>query len=327
MTSRERVTEVIKGNKPDRLPLYAWLGNEEFAPKVIAEFGSVAAAEDRYEFDITGAGPGIVAFRFDLLHDFRMTKPDKKITPKEALDVPLSDPDDAEAYEKMAKHIKRVAETNGRFTYSGTWGFFEGYNVVFGMEDHLMHMIEYPDEMHELHRRLAEWNIRFAENCLDAGVDMVHFSDDWGAQRGLLFSPKLWYEMIYPYYEKICAAVKKRGGYISLHSDGNISQVLDGLAALGFDVIHPFQESAGMDFEVYFKKYKNKFTVMGGLDVQQTIGFGDYNRLKSEIERVLTRFEDGGLIFMSSHAVQPHCTIEEFKFAFDFIYEFLRRKK
>jgi len=56
---------------------------------------------------------------------------------------------------------------------------------------------------------------------------------------------------------------------------------------------------------------------MGGLDVQTTIGFGKMDFLKTEIERVLRTFADGGLLFCTSHFVQSHCTIEELTLAFD----------
>ena len=93
---------------------------------------------------------------------------------------------------------------------------------------------------------------------------------------------------------------------------------------LGFDVIHPYQESAGMDFGVYRKNYMDKFILMGGLDVQTTIGFGKLDFLKSEIERVLSLFAGGGLLYCTSHFVQDHCTIKELTFAFDTVYEFSR---
>ena len=100
--------------------------------------------------------------------------------------------------------------------------------------------------------------------------------------------------------------------------------MLDGIVDLGFDVIHPYQESAGMDYGVYKKSYMDKFILMGGLDVQTTIGFGNLNLLKSEIERVLRLFAGGGLLYCTSHYVQNHCTIEELTFAFDTVYELSR---
>jgi uroporphyrinogen decarboxylase len=64
---------------------------------------------------------------------------------------------------------------------------------------------------------------------------------------------------------------------------------------------------------------------MGGLDVQTTIGFNDRTKLQREIERVIRMFADGGLLFCTTHFVQDHCTIEELTFAYDLVYELVRK--
>jgi uroporphyrinogen decarboxylase len=72
------------------------------------------------------------------------------------------------------------------------------------------------------------------------------------------------------------------------------------------------------------QKYGDKFVVMGGLDVQTTLGFGKYDLLRAEIERVLRLFKDGGLLFSTTHFVQDHCTIDELTLAYDLIYRRVR---
>ena len=72
--------------------------------------------------------------------------------------------------------------------------------------------------------------------------------------------------------------------------------------------------------------YSSYFCVMGGLDVQTTIGFGKIDFLKAEIERVIRMFEDGGLIFCTSHFIQGHCSIEELITAYELVYELVHKK-
>jgi hypothetical protein len=61
----------------------------------------------------------------------------------------------------------------------------------------------------------------------------------------------------------------------------------------------------------------DRFTVLGGLDIQTTLGFGRTDFVKAEIERVLRMFPDRGLMFCTSHFVQNHCSIEELTLAYD----------
>ena len=98
-----------------------------------------------------------------------------------------------------------------------------------------------------------------------------------------MFSPDTWGRLIYPYHKITCDAVRARNGYLSLHTDGNVTQVLDGIVELGYMVLHPYQVSAGMEYGLYLEKYQDRFTVMGGLDVQTTIGFGVSHQVPSSV--------------------------------------------
>lgn len=323
MLPRERVIETIRHGKPDRVPIYGWVA-ANLSDQINSEFGSVDAFEDHYEFDYAHLFGGPPCYDEQTLRSLRESS-GGVIEPPALLTVQMHDPNDMSAYEPIKERIEHHKTRRGRFVYMQTPGFFEALNGPFGIENHLAYLLLFPDEIHDIYRRQADWNKAFAMNCLDLGIDMIHVSDDWGAQNSLMFSPKVWREMIFPYHKQVTDAVKSRGAFVSLHSDGNISSVLEGIVELGFDVIHPYQESAGMDYGLYQSKYADKFVIMGGLDVQTTIGFGKLDYLKAQIERVLGMFKDGGMLFCTTHFVQNHCTMEELKFAYDLIYEIVRR--
>jgi uroporphyrinogen decarboxylase len=321
---RERVIAVIEHRVPDRMPIYGWL-YWNLREAIDAAFGSQSALEDHYDFDFAHlfGGPGcyngedLEALRDSLGH---------AIEPADLLTVPMTDPNNLEDYQDIVAEVRHHKEQRARFVYVQTPGIFEALNGPFGIEDHLAYLLLYPNDLRRVYERQAAWNKAFAMNCLDLGVDMVHISDDWGSQKSLLFRPKTWWEMIYPYHETTCRAVKDRDAYLSLHSDGCIKDVLEGVVKLGFDVVHPYQESANMSHDLYWREYAEAFVLMGGLDVQTTIGFGDLERLEREIRRVITRFARGGLLFCTSHFVQDHCSIEELTFAYDLIHRLVREQ-
>lgn len=323
MLPRERVITVINHGKPDRIPIYGWV-RANLEEQISEAFGSVVAFEDRYEFDLAHLFGGPAPYPSETLKQMRQHT-GGEILPGALLDVPLCDPNDSGKYQNIVDQIRHHKEERGRFVYVQTPGIFECLNGVFGIENHLGYLLLHEDELHQVYRRQSEWNRAFAHNCIDLGVDMVHVSDDWGGQHGLLFSPAVWQRLIYPYHKSTCEAVKARGSYLSFHSDGNIRAVIDGVIDLGFDVLHPYQESAGMDLQEYKEKFMDAFVVMGGLDVQTTIGFGKLDVLRAEIERVMRMFAGGGLLYCTSHFVQNHCTIEELTFAFDTVYETSRK--
>ncbi len=325
MNSRERVIAVIRREKPDRIPIYAWV-RANLEEEIKRTFGSVESFEDRYEFDWAHLFGGPSVYHPEDIEDLKLyaQKIDKEIVPRDISDLPFTDPDDEEPYQSLIRQIQFYKEQRERFVLVQVPGCFEFYNDLFGMEKHLMYLLEYPDEIRALYQNLLNWTIQFSMNCIDLGVDMIHVSDDWGSQKGLLFNKNIWWDMIFPYHKKLAEMVMRRKTFISLHSDGNINDVVDGIIEIGYHVVHPWQESAGMSLEEQKQKYSDKFVVMGGLDVQTVLGFKDYFKLQTEIDRVLKLFKDGGLLFCTTHFVQPHCTIEELTFAYDYIYRRIR---
>jgi len=316
------VIRVIRHEAPDRVPIYGWVRANLEEP-ISEAFGSVEAFEDHYEFDFAHLFGGPRPYPSEALKQVREDG-DGTVEPGKLLDIPMCDPNTSEDYGKISDQVRHHKEVRGRFVYVQTPGIFECLNGVFGIENHLQYLLLFEKELHEVYRRQCAWNQAFAHNCIDLGVDMVHVSDDWGGQHGLLFSPEVWWRLIYPYHQPTCRAVKERGAFLSLHSDGNVRALLDGIVNLGFDVVHPYQESAGMDLGEYRDRLAGKFVLMGGLDVQTTIGFGKLDSLKAEIERVLRMFSGGGLLFCTSHFVQDHCTIEELRIAFDTVHALSR---
>ena len=325
MLPRERVLQVINKKEPDRMPVYGWV-SANLTQQVSDLFGTVESFEDHYEFDFAHLFGGPGTYDNDVLEKIRAEN-DGEVPPGVLLDVPMKDPASAADYENVRAGVRHHKVQRGRWVYMQTPGIFEALNGPFGIENHLAYMLMYKDEVMEVYRRQAEWNRQFAGMCLEAGVDMIHVSDDWGAQVGPMFSPKLWWEMIYPAHKITCDYVKAQGAYLSLHSDGNVLPLVDGIVELGYDVVHPWQESAGMDLKIQQEKYKDAFTVMGGLDVQSTIGFGKLDHLEQEIRRVIGMFPDKRLLYCTTHFIQDHCSKEELIFAYDLIAELTRGKK
>ena len=321
MNSTERVRRTILGQETDRQPIYGWV-SANLSSEITAAYGSVAAFEDKYEYDAAHlfAGPG--AFRNDVLD--RLRRENEELTPDLLLEEDIFTDPDVDAYYDSVSNVLGFHKQRDRFCYIQTPGFFEQFNGIFGIENQLLYLAMYPDELGELYRRQASWTVKFADHCIDRGVDMIHISDDWGAQKDLLFSPKLWQELIYPNMKTVTDHVHERGCFVSLHSDGCVAKVTDGIADLGFDVVHPWQESAGMSYDLWLDKYADRFAILGGICVQYAIGLMPRDELEAEIRRVFGLLRGKRWLVCTTHFVQNHCSIEDLEFAYDLIYKLAR---
>lgn len=320
MNSTERVTNAILGRPVDRQPIYGWVSANLSGP-ITEAFGSVEAFEDHYEFDAAHIFGGPAFYKEELIE--RLRAENEELTPDILLEEDFFTSPDASDYEKIRQSIAFHKE-RGRFCYVQTPGFFEAFNAIFGIEDHLLWLALYPDELGEIYARMADWTIRYAGHCIDAGADMIHISDDWGAQNDLMFSPVLWREIIYPNMKKIVDYVHSRGVFASLHSDGCVRRVTDGIVDIGLDLVHPWQESAGMDYDLYLEKYQDKFAILGGVCVQTALGILPRDQLEAEIRRVFSLLKGKRWVCCTTHFVQDHCSMEDLVFAFDLIYKLAR---
>ena len=314
MKSYELVAKTIKGENTGRTPVYGWVA-ANLSKDLTDAFGSVEKFEDKYEFDMAHIFGGPNPYETEKLDEIRAQG--IELTPEVYLDIPLKPVDRMDDYKSIIDALKHHRTERDRFCYLQTNGIFECLNGVFGIEDHLCYMALYPDELMEVYKRQAHWNKQFAENAMDLGVDMIHISDDWGAQNNLLFSKQMWKDLIYPNHKITCDEVKARGKFLSLHSDGHIAPVLDGIVDLRYDVVHPWQEASNMSYELYLDKYSDKFCLLGGLCVQMTLGFGNYDKVEKEIRRAFELLKGKRWIFCTTHFVQDHCSIEELVFAYD----------
>ena len=321
MDSTERVRRTILGQPTDRQPIYGWV-SANLTNELNETYGSVAAFEDKYEFDMSHIFGGPGSFRGDVID--RVRAENDELTPDLLLDEDIfTDPDILDQYrniqDAMAFHKERR-----RFCYIQTPGFFEQFNGVFGIENQLLWLAMYPDELDELYRRQAEWTVKFAGHCIDLGIDMVHISDDWGSQKDLLFNPRLWEEIIRPHMKRVVDYVHSRGCFCSLHSDGCIAKVTDGIAELGLDLVHPWQESAGMSYDLYLEKYQDRFAILGGICIQTVLGLVPQDELEREIRRVFSLLRGKRWVCCTTHFVQNHCSMEDLAFAYDLIYKLAR---
>ncbi|MCS7192777.1 MAG: hypothetical protein NZ937_07340 [Armatimonadetes bacterium] len=324
MLPRERVFTALQFCEPDRVPIYVWVFNQPgVIDEIWAKFGSFEAFCDFLELDMTQAFPAKGPLK-------RKTEPNEDgaiydatygwvYTIEAALDAELNDPNDTTIYEPIKREIEHHKERRGRAVFVQTFGVFEAANNFIGLEQNLIEMVERPELCFQLYERIAQWSAQYAENCLELGVDVIHISDDWGMNNAMLFSPRIWWELIYPAEKIICDAVLKRDGLLSLHSDGYIEPVLEGVVQLGIRVFHPCQESAGMKPVEVKRNYFGKLALYGGLDVRTVLGRGlSREKLGEEVKKVMKTLKSGGgFIFCTSHMVQPGTPIDEVVFAYE----------
>jgi uroporphyrinogen decarboxylase len=325
MTARERVLTTLKGGRADRTPLNVFAGwNPGVVETVSAKWGNLEQWYDRFEIDVvTGVLPRFafgaeISGTVDEVADFlAMDMIDPKATdaPGSRCDGPLFPTvRDAVAW---GRRTERAVFVHG-------WGVFELSQFLFerdgrpGTEDALLNMLAEKDAVAQLFLKLADWSAQSIELAIEAGADAVELSDDWGQQNTMLFSPQLWWDLVYPATKHIVDRVRALNRPILLHSDGDITKVLDGVVKLGLDGLHPVQESAGMDFNQVRGVLGRERCIMGGLDTVSSLPRMNVDEIRSEVGRVFDLLAPSGpFIFAGSHMFQDDADLAVIEAAYE----------
>ncbi len=138
-------------------------------------------------------------------------------------------------------------------------------------------------------------------------VQIVEMADDLGSQNNLLISPKLYKEMILPYYKKILDFVKsKTNAKIFHHSCGSVVKAADLIIEAGVDILNSLQPKAfGMDTTYLKDNFGDRLSFHGGIDIQEVLPKGSSSDIENEVKRRIAIYApNGGYIFCAAHDIQ-----------------------
>lgn len=302
MNSKQRVLATLRRQPAERTPIDCWLYQKHFVEKLEREWGTRDSFWDEFGIDI--------AVSFVPWPNQLGYKPEVS----ELASIELKNPRDdfwltyngwTEDFAGMnvRQAVTRYGDT--RAVIAHIWGIVEGTSSFLGIENCWMYLGMEPDLMKAWFDRYADWLCGEVDACIDAGVDVITLSDDWGSNKRMLFAPAMWREMVKPYAMRVVQHANSRGVPVNLHSDGHIMDIMDDIVEMGYASMHPVQESAGMDPRTIKDKYGDKLVVYGSLDVIDGLLAYEGDALD---EYITQRFEiyapGGGFIFNTGHFVQ-----------------------
>ena len=196
----------------------------------------------------------------------------------------------------FAKVNEMCAETDAFTLAWTTVRPFERMQFLLGTEKLLVALMDAPKQLYLLRDILHNFYMEEIKRWVETDVDGISFMDDWGSQRGLLISPKLWRDFFKPLYEDYCGLIHSRGKYAFMHSDGYIEAIYPELIEVGVDAVN--SQLFCMDIEAVGSKYKGMITFWGEIDRQQILPFGTEEQVADAVRRVREALwmPEGGII-------------------------------
>jgi len=146
----------------------------------------------------------------------------------------------------------------------------------------------------ELTEGLAEFSCAVTRQLAGTGCDAIRFGDDWGFQDHLMIRPEQWRAIFKKYYARIYGTARSLGLIVSIHSCGNITEILGTWWRSACRWCIPPAEA--MDVERCRREFGKDLTFWGGLGSQSTLPLGSAEEVRREVRKRLDQFKGGGYI-------------------------------
>lgn len=232
---------------------------------------------------------------------------------KENLEGPMT-----EKYKKIVKKFYRrinkkhkdnifVAVTNDLA------GVFESASQGMGMTYYSRMLHKDPRFVKEVHEVIAEFTAACYRSYMEAGAEIFVESGDLAYHSGPMMSPKKFYELLLPAYQIITDAVHEGGGKIVLHTDGQITPLLDFVIDCGFDGLHSLEPTAGVDLSLVKKKVGDRLCLMGNIDVAHALTYGTKQEVYDEVKYAIKTAGPGGGFIVSAANMHPAVKVDNLK--------------
>ena len=227
----------------------------------------------------------------------------------------LPDPEKDARFEDLKNQAEK-AHREGRYVLFAFWRlFFERPWEIRGMRTLLMDYFLHPTEVHCLHEALCDFYISYLSRAIrELHPDGFWTSDDLGHQKQLFMSPKMFRELLKPYYIRLGKFLHENGMHWWLHSCGNNTLALGDLVEAGVDVFHPVQKGT-MDEARTAREFGEKLTFLAGVDVQHILQEADPAGVRAEVRRLMDTFDrvDGGMCIAAGNGIVAGTPFENIK--------------
>ena len=315
MLTREEVRAAIRFQNPPRPPraFTKWWGEG-----LAEQYGDQLRVFDKYEEDVVVVGfpqpwmsprPDGFWWRVPQIdrrftsYDSNAFLPDWAYLPDFLAELPNAD---APGLFDEAKRIADQAHAEGKYVLIHHWSLM--YELIWqfrSMEELLVDYYEYPEEVHALHRAVADTEMKLLKRAFaEVKPDGYMISDDLGSQTSLMMSPAMFREFIKPYYVQVWGLCREHDVDTWLHTCGNVSEIIGDLIECGLSVLHPLQKRT-MDWDEIAAKWKGKIAFFVGMDVQDTLINGTPEDVRREVRLIRDTFDTpaGGLLYAAGNGI------------------------
>lgn len=229
------------------------------------------------------------------------------------------DPASPERYADLEQRMAwaRREAAKGMMISQGLIGGYMYLRSLIGPADLLYAFMDQPELIHACMQAWFELaDAVIARHQEYVTLDEIFFAEDICYNHGLLISPAMMREFLFPYYQQLISNVRarqldrQRKLYIHIDTDGDARPAIPVYQEIGINVMSPFEVAAGCDVVEIGRQYP-ELVLFGGIDKRVLA------KTKDDIDRMVERIlpamrERGGYIPTCDHGVPEEVPLENY---------------
>ena len=295
LTPRQNVMAVLNGQQPDYygdlMPALNLIPDPVFLRDMVPQDGKIHKDSwgTAYCFPPAAPGPHPMVNKDNAeIKDIERWKEQLVVPPLDGLDWSFA--------EETAKTMDREEKFCALFCAGG---LFERSHHLMGMQTALENYLEYPDEMYELLRVIADYKIEYFKVATKhMKPDIVFYHDDWGTKQNVFLPPSVWRELIKPLQKEIVQAAHDCGIIFMHHADCVCQPLVQDMLDVGIDI---WQGTIPQNDIVEIQRItEGKLPMVGGIDGPKIdIENITEEEIRAEVRRAFDTYCPGGPFFPS----------------------------
>ncbi len=146
----------------------------------------------------------------------------------------------------------------------------------------------------------------------DCGAKIFLEGGDIAHKGGPMINPKYFYKYLLPCFQEVSNAIHDWGGKFILHTDGDITSLLDFIVDSGFDGLQCL-EPPFVDPVLVKKKVGDKLCLSGNIDTRHILVDATKDEVKQAVQNAINALGHGGGYMLSPANFHPGISVDRLK--------------
>jgi hypothetical protein len=197
---------------------------------------------------------------------------------------------------------------------------------VIGLENVMLWIGLYPDEVARFVERLGEYALGLVKAQIRAAAGLLDGMVIWGDvayRKDLFFSPEYWRKHFKPVVKALVDECHAHGLPVIYHGCGNVRRIFGDFIECGVDAYNPLEAKAGLDVVDLRRRYGHGIAFCGNMDVM-TWAQASEQELRRVVLTKLNAAKGGGYIFQSDHSVPSNVSARNYEYVINLVREYGR---